>query len=112
MVITSGLAEAPNVKKRGVFFTCSYDEEVHALELTMDWLEPELPCKPMAIVTDSQSLCLALLGDGFELDQLRDRLWRYGSKIIIQWVPGHQDIPGNELADAVAKEAAEMETEP
>ena len=68
MVITSGLAEAPTVKKRGAFFTCSYDEEVHALELTMDWLEPELPCKPVAIVTDSQSLCLALLGDGFELD--------------------------------------------
>ena len=43
---------------------------------------------------------------------MRDRLRRYGSKLIIQSVPGHQDIPGNELADADAKEAAEMETEP
>ena len=43
VVITQGPAESPTViarlKRRGAYFTCSYDEEVHALEWTMDWLE-------------------------------------------------------------------------
>ena len=114
VVITQGPAEAPtvleNLRKRGYFFTCSYDEEVHALELTLDWLERS-NVGDTAVITDSQSLCLALIGDGFELDDLRFRLRSYGHRVIIQWVPGHKDIPGNDLADAIAKEAAEMEGE-
>ena len=110
VVITRGPAESPTpidtVRRRGAYFTCSYDEEVHALESTMDWLETHKP-GPVAIVTDSQSLCAALLGDGFELDQLRLRLKNYKERIIIQWVPGHQNIPGNDMADEAAKEAAE-----
>ena len=112
VVITQGPADAPvvteNLKRIGAYFTCSYDEEVHALEATMDWLERN-GTGPVAIITDSQSLCLALLGTGFELYQLRFRLRRYHHQIIIQWVPGHKDIPGNDLADEVAKQAAEME---
>ena len=112
VVITRGPAEAPivteSIKRKGAFFTCSYDEEVHALESTMDWLERNVP-GPVSIITDSQSLCLALLGTGFELDQLRFRMKSYPHLIILQWVPGHRDIPGNDLADAVAKEAAEQE---
>ena len=79
-------------------------------KVTLDWLEAN-GTTPVAIITDSQSLCLALLGDGFELDILRSRLRSYAHRIIIQWVPGHQDIPGNELADVVAKEAAELRLE-
>ena len=114
VVITQGPAESPTeiarLKRRGAYFTCSYDEEVHALELTMDWLERNRP-GPVAIITDSQSLCMAVVGIGFELDQLRYRLKSYREQVIIQWVPGHQNIPGNDLADAAAKEAAELEDE-
>ena len=38
--------------------------------------------------------------------------WRcYPFKLIIQWIPGHKDVPGNDLADEVAKEAAENQIE-
>jgi ribonuclease HI len=30
-------------------------------------------------------------------------------QIILQWIPGHRDIPGNERADNLAKEAAESD---
>ena len=115
VVITRGPAESPTqvdaIRRRGAYYTCSYDEEVHALEATMDWLETHKP-GPVAIVTDSQSLCMALLGVGFELDQLRLRLKNYSERIIIQWVPGHQNIPGNDMADETAKQAAELEDHP
>ena len=41
VAITRGPANAPvmieSIKRKGAFFTCSYDEEVHALESTLDW---------------------------------------------------------------------------
>ena len=51
---------------------------------------------------------MALQGIGFELDRMRYRLKSYRERVIIQWVPGHQNIPGNDLADEAAKEAAEL----
>ena len=32
------------------------------------------------------------------------------AEIITQWIPGHSDVPGNEMADAAAKEGTELET--
>ena len=111
VIITTGAAESPSVlhtiKKRGAALTCSYDEEVHALEESISWLTTN-HADEVIIVTDSQSLCLALLGDGFELDELRFKLRSFEHRVIIQWVPGHKEIPGNDMVDAVAKEAAKM----
>ena len=88
VVITRGPAKSPTkvnaVRRRGAYYICSYDEEVLALEATMDWLETHKP-GPVAIITDNQSLCMALLGVRFKLDQLRLRLKNYSERIIIQW---------------------------
>ena len=34
-----------------------------------------------------------------------------GAKVSLNWVPGHKDIPGNELADSLAKEATTLTPE-
>jgi ribonuclease HI len=49
-----------------------------------------------------QSIILSILDSAEELQQVRPQL-----TITIVWVPGHEDIPGNELADIEAKKAAQ-----
>ena len=112
-VITRGPAEAPvmigcPIKIKGSYFTCSYSEEWLAMEGAISWMENHY-ASPVTIITDSQSLCEALLGTGTELDELRYRLRNWAHGLYIQWVPGHCGVPGNEMADKAAKEAAELE---
>ena len=76
--------------------------------LALDWLEQNCS-SPATIVTDSQSLCEAIQGYNPDLDLLRLRLRNTEHPLSIQWVPGHSDVPGNELADQAAKLAAELE---
>ena len=113
-VVKTGKAEDPQViarlVKRG-YFTCSYDEEANGLDMTLDLLEQN-GRGPVSIVTDSQSLCMALMGVGFELDEMRYRLRNYPFKLYLQWIPGHKNIPGNDMADEVAKEATEIRDAP
>ena len=36
-----------------------------------------------------------------------ERLQNHGAKVFIQWCPSHMGIPGNELADLLAKQGIE-----
>ena len=58
---------------------------------------------PVAIFTDSQSLCMALLGSYPDLDTLRPSTNNMLVLSHIQWIPGHCDIRGNILEDSAAK---------
>ena len=55
----------------------------------------------VAVFTDSQSLCAALLGKSTGLDPLRFNLKQLRRQITIQRIPGHSNILGNEIADSV-----------
>ena len=117
VVVTRGDVEYPEVihkiTERGSPFTSSFEEEHQAMTLAVDWCNEYLaPAQNCLIATDSQSLCKALLGPSVEVHQLKTSLDQCIGNITIQWVPGHADIPGNELADAAAKEATTLEAEP
>ena len=64
------------------------------------------------ICTDSQSLCNALEYHDPKCHVLSTIIPQIQTSITIQWVPGHSDLPGTELADQAAKAAAgEVESE-
>ena len=60
------------------------------------------------ICTDSQSLCMALENHNPETEGIRHNPRNHTGKITIQWIPGHADVPGNDQADAAAKDAADL----
>ena len=95
---------------KGSEFTSSYGEELSAMEFAASFIvENFLSDETIVIGTDSQSLCTALSNHSRETGQIRATFARAQAKIIVQWIPGHSNIPGNEAADAAAKEAAALE---
>ena len=55
-------------------------------------------------------------GPTAQRDALADSVWRRlseladrGTHLMLQWVPGHAGLPGNELADKVARAAADLD---
>ena len=115
-VITRGDPEDPEaihvIQRKGSDFTCSYEEELDAMQTTANWIS--LNCDSeisIMVCTDSQSLCQALLSYNVETAAIRGTLHDRTGKTTIQWIPGHSDVPGNELADQAAKEATELETD-
>ena len=40
---------------------------------------------------------------------INDLLTSYDIQLLLQWIPGHCDLPGNERADTLAKEGANQE---
>jgi hypothetical protein len=93
--------------------TCSYEEEATAMDLALDWTEEHCSSEnSILICTDSQSLCLALGGHNPGVDELRSRISQTDSHVTVQWIPGHSEIAGNELADAAAKEATSLDELP
>ena len=114
MVVTQGDPENPvtidKIKTKGRIITSSYEEEKEAMDSAIKWLEKNTVEEhdKVLICTDSQSLIAALDNESSDVASLCRRLDAMDRHIDIQWVPGHMDIPGNELADKFASEATEL----
>ena len=101
------------IKIRGRTLTSSYAEEREALQEATKWIETNTRAgdNKVKICTDSQSLVEAILNSFKDTEKIRSSLNRAGAHTIIQWVPGQVSIPGNEMADELANEAANSREE-
>ena len=118
VVVTRGTAESPvvmtEIKVRGAALTSSYEEEREAGETAVAWLNsnPNIDGDSRVVVaTDSQSLCKAIERQSRGVDKILTGLATLPCEVVWQWVPGHSDVAGNEIADKVAK-AATIESGP
>ena len=112
-VVTTGEFDDPAVieavEAKGEHHTSSYKEEMRALGLGIGWLETHPRRHHCAFLTDSLSLLQAMENDQLDTASIRARLQQACDKIDLLYVPGHRDIPGNELADLHAKSAAALD---
>ena len=83
------------IRTKGAPHTSSCEEEYQALMDAANWSSDQDPM----ICTDSQSNCQVLRGCGEEVAPLRDMLSRCRSEMVVQWIPVHSEIPGNDMAD-------------
>ena len=65
-------------------------------------------CATVAFCTDSLSLLQAIDNLNPTTTQIRKRMEELSSFLNLMYVPGHKDVPGNELADKWAKDAANL----
>ena len=81
--------------------------------MSLAWIEENEnhDARRILLCTDSQSLCLALEASNPSLAKTIQKLDSLQAELCIQWIPGHSNVPGNEIADAKAKEATELTDE-
>jgi len=81
------------------------------MKLALNWLADSGHTGTVLISTDSQAVLRAIGSCSESVSDLVSILGKPQlSRTILQWVPGHCSIPGNELADQKAKEASRLDT--
>jgi ribonuclease HI len=117
LIVTTGDPEVPDTiyseTIRGRLLTSSYEEEREAMLAAVAWLQDNATDPTKALIcTDSQSLVEAITNLSPDSRLIREHLDGTRGQTTIQWIPGHCDIPGNEMADKLANEAARSSDAP
>ena len=121
-VVTKGRVSQPELvevrKEAAGMVTSSFQAEVKALRMAVEWLEERAEGWEAAVVaSDSQAGLMAVkrAGPGLLDEEVAKvvaaghRLGKEGKKLKFVWVAGHCGLIGNEWADTAAKEASNME---
>ncbi len=112
VVVTCGDPADPQITQtiavKGAPRTSSYEEEVCAMNAALDYVRTNCQEDHVTICTDSLSLCQALVSLNEDVDPTLWRVSQCRSPIVVQWVPAHCGVPGNEAADQTAKDATTL----
>ena len=74
--------------------------------LALQWIAQNRPQGMTVICSDSQSLLKAISNASDDSLLIRRILSELPGRVVLQWIQGHVDVPGNEAADRAAKESA------
>ena len=93
--------------------TCSnYKAEAEALIVTLNLIKSTPNSKTMVLLSDAKSVLQALNNQGHQsfpkVNQLLAEVASVSARLVLQWIPGHCYIKGNEQADSLAKEGSAM----
>ena len=77
------------------------------MNLALDWMLENSRSSDAVICSDSQSLVISIEGRQANVSDIISKLQQLKGRVVIQWIPGHSNIPGNDLADKYAKEIAQ-----
>jgi ribonuclease HI len=98
--------------RKGAVNTCSYEEELDAMEIAAEEISEMTGSGHVMICSDSQSVCQALDDNNTDTSRVQYLISQYKGDVTIQWLPGHAGIPGNEAADQAAKDATQLQATP